>query len=121
LIIPEQFQLHSPSVGINEKFLLTDSSQEIEKILIFKPSITLENLRDSNAWYTNSTFKVAPLLFVQIYVTVAESLLTVHPLIYALLLNKIQKTFKNFYIILKSFQPNLNPNSIVCDLKLVVL
>lgn len=96
MIIPEQFQLYSSSVRIKEKFLLADSSQEIEKILIFERPIALEILRNSDAWYVDWTFKVTPLLFVQLYVIVAESLLEVHLLIYALLSNKMSKPYENF-------------------------
>ena len=53
----------------------------INRIVIFGRESALEILCHSPRWYADRTFKTAPLLFYQVYVILAESLGTVHPLL----------------------------------------
>jgi len=45
----------------------------------------------------------------------------VHPLIYALLLNKQEKTYTHLFKMLNQLKPGLNPTSISCDFEQAIL
>jgi len=52
----------------------------------------------------DGTFKVAPTLFFQVYVNLAEFLGGVHPAVYALLPNKKEQTYVKLFSIIGPFQ-----------------
>jgi hypothetical protein len=60
LVIPESFQLYSPSGGTTEQFLLHDSGPSPDRILIFSLSWSLIVLHQLDMWYGDGTFKIAP-------------------------------------------------------------
>jgi len=115
LVIPQNYQLCSPSEGTNEQFLLHDSGSEAHRILIFGRPRNLNILHDSTIWYVDGTFKVVPNLFSQVYVILAKYLDGVHPLIYALLPNKTNETYERLFKILIDLKPGLKPTSIACE------
>lgn len=118
LQIPDKYQNYSPSSGVNEQFLLADSGPSNERILIFGRPLGLKLLKDSEVWYMDGTFKVAPTLFSQVYVILAEFLGGVHPAIYALLPNKKEHTYEKLFCMVNELQPGLQPSSVACDFEL---
>jgi len=52
---------------------------------------------------------------------VAEALNGIHPLIYALLPNKQEKTYDKLFDMLNLLKPGLNPRSVSCDFELSVI
>jgi len=106
---------------MSENYLLDDSGPSENRILIFGRPRSLEILHFSKVWYCDGTFKVAPTLFAQVYVILAEALNGVHPLIYALLPNKQEKTYDKLFDMLNLLKPGLNPRSVSCDFELSVI
>lgn len=115
LVIPESFQLYSPSEGTTEQFLLHDSGPSPDRILIFGRSRSLNVLHQSDMWYADGTFKIAPPLFSQVYILLAKYLDGVHPLLYALLPDKRSQTYERLFQIIIDMKPDLKPVSIACD------
>lgn len=77
--IPKLYQTYSPIIGVSEtlkskQFLLADSSNKIDRILIFGRPRGLKIIKNSKIWYYDVTFRVATLLFAQIYVILVEAL-----------------------------------------------
>lgn len=97
LHLPEIYKTYSPNDGISERFLLADSGQESDRVLIFGRLNGLKIIKNSQTWYYDGTFRIAPLLFSQVYVILAEALGGVHPIIYALLPNKKAIVFLKNY------------------------
>ncbi|KAL4107919.1 hypothetical protein QTP88_018188 [Uroleucon formosanum] len=118
LQLPEIYKTYSPNDEINEQFLLADSGQESDRVLIFGRLSGLKILKNSRTWYCDGTFRIAPLLFSQVYVILAEALGGVHPIMYALLPSKKASVYEKLLIMLKTLEPDLNPDSISCDFEL---
>lgn len=121
LEIPDSFKVYSPSAGMTEPFLLDDSGPGVNRILIFGRNRSLDILYNSKIWYCDGTFKIAPSIFSQVFVILAEALGGVHPLIYALLPNKQEKTYTHLFKMLNQLKPGLNPTSISCDFEQAIL
>lgn len=66
----------------------------------------------------DGTFKVAPTLFCQVYVILAEFLGGVHLAVYALLPNKKEQTYVKLFSMINQLQPDFHPTSVSCDFKL---
>lgn len=115
LIIPENFKFYSPSEGLSETFLLHDSGPGVDRFLIFCRPQNLNILYESNNWYVDGTFKVAPQLFSQVYVILGKYFDGVHPLVYALLPDKKNQTYERLFKTLLELKPGLKPRSIACD------
>ncbi|KAI6648413.1 hypothetical protein LOD99_8203 [Oopsacas minuta] len=64
IIIPEIYKLTSKG----QQFLLYDSGiHETNRLLVFGTHQMLSLLRDTSNWYSNGTFKAAPIQFFQLY------------------------------------------------------
>jgi len=92
--------------------------QESDRVLIFSRLSGLKILKNSQTWYCDGTFRIAPLLFSQVYVILTEALGSVYPIIYALLPSKKANVYEKLLNMLKTLEPDLNPNSISCDFEL---
>jgi hypothetical protein len=95
LVILESFQLYSPLEGTNEQCLLHDSGLSPDRILIFGRSLNISH--QSDMWYADGTFKIAPPLFSQVYILLAKYLDDVHLLLYALLPDKRSQTYERLF------------------------
>ena len=84
-----------------EPFLLAEGPQAPDNILILGRQSNLDLLERSRRWQIDGTFKIAPIIFSQIFVVRAEEYGSVHPVVYGLLPDK-----------------NRNPNSVSCDYEL---
>jgi len=78
-------------------FILRDGGvDQMGRILIFGTPESLKLLKESRFWYGDGTFAVSPELFYQMY-TINIILKNKNlPLVYALLPNKEEKTYKRF-------------------------
>jgi hypothetical protein len=74
LQIPDEYKSYSPSIRVNDRFLLVDSGAGNEKILIFGRPFGFKLLKNSKVWYMDKTFKVTPTFFCQIYMILVEFL-----------------------------------------------
>lgn len=102
-----------------ESFLLWDSgSVDNQRILLFATRANMDTMCEFRHWAIDGTFKVCPPLF--------EQLFTVHalidgkavPMVYALLTNKRQDTYRKLFQAMKNLQPLLNPQSVLVDFEL---
>lgn len=116
LLIPEAYQTYEISPGISEQFLLFDSGVNDEN------RILIVGRQSSGSWsslmkklYVDGTFSLAPNLFAQIYVIMAERGGFVVPVLYALLPNKNNQTYIRMFEAIKQMWPQLNPISISID------
>ena len=100
---------------MEEKFLLGDTGEGNNRILIFGRISWLQHLVFSEIWFADGTFTIAPSLFHQVYVISAKKHDGVIPIVYALLPNKQRLTYSRLFELLKTIESNLRPVSIICD------
>lgn len=82
-----------------ERFLIYDSGiDDANRIFIFGTDHALHLLATSPDWFGDGTFKVCPQIFFQLYTLHAKIGNRVIPCIYALLPNKQEETYHNFFL-----------------------
>lgn len=120
--IPDLYKIYKSAPGQNEGFLLHDSGEgDANRILIFGKESHINWSHQMKKLYVDGTFTLAPLLFSQVYVVMAEKGGFVFPVIYALLPNKTQDTYRRMLDAVKTLWPNLNPTSVSTDFELAAL
>ena len=79
------------------ELLLRDNGvEQMGRFLIFGTAESVKILKENQIWYGDDTFAISPDLFYQMY-TINKMLKNKNlPLIYALLTNKEEKTYKLF-------------------------
>ncbi|KAM7285895.1 uncharacterized protein ISCGN_032780 [Ixodes scapularis] len=86
-----------------ETFLLHDSGDgDSEKLLILATERNLSYLVRSTTWFADGTFKVTPEQFHQLYTVHAVVNAIVVPMVYGLLPNKSETTYRGFFDVLLS-------------------
>ena len=94
IIIPEEYSTYESSPGNIERFLLGDSgSEDPDRILMFGRQGASEWIGHVTKLYVDGTFSLAPDLFSQVFVILAERPGIVTPLCYVLLPNKRESTY----------------------------
>ena len=88
VVIPDKYKQYMTINGKRENFLIADSGQSDDRILIFGRESWTKHLLDSGVWYADGTFRLASPLFTQVYVILAKKHCGVHPILYALLPKK---------------------------------
>lgn len=121
MIIPDKYKVYVPQVGVEEQFLLADSGPGRNRILIFGRQVRVQVLQDSQTWFVDGTFRIAPPLFSQVYVILGQRLGGVHPILYALLPNKQLETYRRLLTMVNALLPNLQPNAVSCDFELAAI
>ncbi|KHJ43200.1 hypothetical protein D918_06767 [Trichuris suis] len=111
-VIPEAYQTY----GDQERFLLYDSGLgDEERILVFgRQSAGDWSSRMKNI-LTDGTFRIAPPRFAQAYVIMAERGGFVLPVLYALLPNKQELTYRRMFEGIKATWPQFDPETITLD------
>ena len=106
----------------DEQFLLYDSGQETQRILIFGTHQNLEMLQLSRVWLADGTFKTAPLLFTQLYVIHAlcggpDLMKDGHllPSLVILLTNKSEATYTRMWHNVQLLCPQADPSEMLFD------
>lgn len=78
-----------------DSFLLHDSGEgDSERILIFATERNLSCLAQATTWFADGTFKVTPEQFYQLYTVHATVNGVVVPMVYGLLPNKSEATYR---------------------------
>ena len=113
LVIPVDFQTYG-----SEKFLLADNGDESCRIIIFGMESNAHLLKEVKKLFIDGTFKIAPQLFGQVYVILAEMHGGIHTFIYALLPNKQRATYDKLFCMLLEIQSELQPETIYCDFEI---
>ena len=120
LVVPQDsvYRQYEPEPGDFENFLLAERAPSADNILIFGRESNLGMLERSQRWYIDGTFRMAPLVFAQVFVVLCEELGGVHPVAYGLLPNKRRITYDRFFQMLHNLRPNAAPASVSCDYEL---
>ena len=119
LKIPEQLQY----THRNHKFLFDDSGcgSSNNRILIFTTEKNLQILdKYGETWFCDGTFDISPTLFKQVYTIHAMFRNKTLPLVYAILPNKKQKTYKYLFKTIKK-SIKTYPKFINCDFELAAI
>jgi hypothetical protein len=74
-------------------------------------------MEENSHWFADGTFKVAPNLFYQVYTLHAIKSNTIVPLVYALLPDKREETYRRMLNALLDINNNLCPTSCMLDLE----
>jgi len=98
-----------------ENFLLFDSGNSIQRILIFGTNQGLDLLQSSEHWYCDGTFKASPVLFDQLFIIQGQFRDTILPLLFVLMPNRSQASYNRVLDALRNLRPNLAPSSIMSD------
>ena len=114
IVILDEYKQYMTNNGERENFLIADSGQSDDRILIFRRESWIKYLLDSGAWYADGTFRLAPPLFTQVYVILAKKHVGVHPILYALLPNRRHATNVCMSQLLHDKILGLNPRAISC-------
>ncbi|XP_068130062.1 uncharacterized protein [Hyperolius riggenbachi] len=110
LIIPDKYRFYSVSDLETVPFLLYDSGPNDEhRILIFGNSANAAWIEHVKYLYGDGTFKIALQLFQQVFALVGKREDYVLPLLYCLLPNKSQATYKKMFEAIHQLWPKLNP------------
>lgn len=114
LDIPVELQ----STTNGQPFILFDSGRaDTERIILFGTSENVRFLQDNKDWFADGTFKVTPNLFYQVYTIHAIKCNTVLPLVYALLPDKREDSYRRLLEALLDFNVNLRPETCMLDLE----
>ena len=73
---------------------------------------------NAESFFVDGTFKIAPPLFSQVYVISGEKCGGVHPLLYALLPNKLRGTYSKLFDMILELKPDFNPSVINCNFEM---
>ena len=76
--------------------------------MVFGREANFEFAEEISHLYMDGTFKLAPLIFKQIYVVLAERNGYVFPLVYCLLVNKQRRTYERLFSLLHTTWPSLD-------------
>ena len=119
--MPESFKKFKPREGEEENFLLADTAVgDKNRILIFGRQRNIDLFKNTKKWFMDGN-KVAPMLFAQVYVILAEKHVAVHPIFYALLPNKSRTTYVRLFSLIKKLQPELQLRSVACDFEIAAI
>jgi hypothetical protein len=113
---------HEFTMTDNDKlFLMYDSGRHADRILMFTTTENLEFLKNSSMWFVDGTFKVAPVLFTQLFVVHGMRGKTVFPLVYVLTPRKDTATYSRIFKELLKLESGLAPEVIMSDFELASL
>ena len=116
LVVPVEYQHIILDANIGpEQFLLYDSGQAADRILIFGTNDSLNLLAAANKWQCDGTFKVAPVLTAQLYTIHVGYLNDYVPALYALLPRKDEPTYVRFFRAVKLLVPGAQPYTVMTD------
>ncbi len=90
-------------------FLLHDSGNTLDRILIFSTNRNLDLMSQCSHWFADGTFKASHPLFSQVYTIHAVKHSNVIPTVVVLMPNKSEGTYTRVLNALKNLNANLNP------------
>ncbi|XP_018494353.1 uncharacterized protein LOC108864006 [Galendromus occidentalis] len=116
IVLSEQYRMYESEPGTFENFLVADTGVGDEyRIMIFGRESTKSRIGHVDKLYVDGTFNLAPPLFAQVSVILAERSRCVTPVAYALLPDKTGETYTRMLRLVKEAWPALNPSSVVMD------
>lgn len=117
ITLPPQYQYYKYADDEEEPFVLWDSgAQDANRIIIFGRTSNKEWINKTQSLYIDDSIFINSSLFTQIYIILADREGFVLPILYALLPNKDEDTFRRLFQCITDLWPDLNPLS--CSLGL---
>nr|XP_054757396.1 uncharacterized protein LOC129263513 [Lytechinus pictus] len=102
-----------------EQFLIHDSGREDQhRIIIFATDTNLRVLGNAESWFADGTFKVVPNIFFQLWTIHAVYESHVVPLVYALVANKTQATYRRVLDVVRERGIRLDPARVTIDFEI---
>ncbi|XP_055338485.1 uncharacterized protein LOC129588333 [Paramacrobiotus metropolitanus] len=105
-----------------ESVLIADTgAEDLHRIIVFGDPKCFDYFGRTSVWLSDGTFSVSPPVFTQLYTVHGEVCGATAPLIYALLPNKCELTYRRFFTILrdamihKSRSENVGPEFMLMD------
>jgi hypothetical protein len=98
-----------------------DSGRNTNRISMFTTTENLEFLKNSSMWLVDGAFKVAPVLFSQLFVVHGMRGKSVFPLVYVLTPRKDTATYSRIFKELLNLESGLAPQVIMRDFELASL
>ncbi|CAF1618235.1 unnamed protein product, partial [Rotaria magnacalcarata] len=105
----------------NTVFLRYDSGSGNDRIIIFSSTEQLQLLENGEELLVDGTFKVSPSIFYQLYAMHVVYRNAVLPVVFALLPNKTEQTYRRLINKLSELCPSWNPKSIMMDFEKAVM
>ena len=98
-----------------ENFLLGDSGDALCRIIILRRQRNTTLLKESKKFFVDGTLQITRPLFSQVFVILAEMDGGVHPVLYALLPNKLRSIHNKLFSMVLEIEPECYPEAIYCD------
>ena len=111
LVLPDAFV----TLENGENFLLFDSGNNMQRIIIFGTAQGLDILGQAEHWFCDGTFKASPALFDQLFIVQGRFRDSILPLLYVLMPNRTQSSYNRVLTALGNLRPNLAPATIMSD------
>ena len=107
---------------LGENFKLFDSGLENpgNRIMIFGTEANLERFERHRLWHVDGTFKSAPGLFYQVFTIHGNVYDETLPLVWGLLCDKEEATYKRVFEEIHRLRPGLNPERIMLDFETAI-
>jgi hypothetical protein len=122
LDIPESYTVYESAPGHLERFLLHDTgTSDANRVLMFGRESHADWTHHVKRLYVDGTFSLAPPLFAQVFVVMAEREDFVHAIAYFLLPNKLRATYTVAFSLLRQVWPTLIPEAINMDFEQAVI
>ena len=95
----------------SENFLLGNSGDASCRIIILGRQRNTTLLKESRIFFVDGTFRITPPIFSQVFVILAEMQGGIHPVLYALLPNKLRSTDDKLFSMVLEIQPECHPEA----------
>lgn len=116
LVIPQNYTQYTLPDGSVENFVLADSGVgDRDRILIFGRSATATWIGNVNKLYVDGTFSLSPIIFSQVFILSAERGGFVFPILFALLPDKTEDTYRRMFTYISAAWSNFRPQNISLD------
>lgn len=112
--IPDEYTITDKG----DLFLMYDSQEASNRLLIFSTQKNMEELVKSEIWASDGTFSVVPQAFAQLYTIHGNSSGQFLPLVYILTPDRSEKVYRKILRRLKIMNPNVNPKLMLVDYEL---
>lgn len=117
--LPENYKYYGEN---NENFVIGDSGLgDQDRILIFGKASVSDWIHLVTKIYVDGTFSLAPHLFSQVFVIMAERGGFVLPIIYALLPDKAERTYTRMLEMIQDSWPLFKPEKISLDFEIALI
>ncbi|CAF0740712.1 unnamed protein product [Brachionus calyciflorus] len=102
-------------------YMFDTGAVDRNRVIIFSTQNNIKLLSSHKEWYSDGTFDISPTLFAQVYSIHININNTDLPMLYSLLPNKKESTYKKLFQIIKNDLKVSVPDSINCDFEMAAI